>query len=110
MINRIIKPGIRARLTLIILLISLLPLTFLGHQAYDYQKRIITEEVTASHLELSNTLAHGIYENLEFTRRLLSAIGMLNAIKDQKKEIIEDFFNALMSQFSFYRKWPTVMV
>jgi diguanylate cyclase (GGDEF)-like protein len=103
MINRIIKPGIRARLTLIILLISLLPLTFLGHQAYDYQKRIITEEVTASHLELSNTLAHGIYENLEFTRRLLSAIGALNAIKDQHKEVIEDFFNALMSQFAFFK-------
>ncbi|KAF1083181.1 MAG: hypothetical protein GQF41_0948 [Candidatus Rifleibacterium amylolyticum] len=103
MINRIIKPGIRARLTLIILLISLLPLTFLGHQAYDYQKRIITEEVTASHLELSNTLAHGIYENLEFTRRLLSAIGTLNAIKNQRKEVIEDFFNALMSQFAFFK-------
>ena len=103
MINHIIKPGIRARLTLIILLISLLPLTFLGHQAYDYQKRIITEEVTASHLELSNTLAHGIYENLEFTRRLLSAIGALNVIKNQRKEVIEDFFNALMSQFSFFK-------
>lgn len=103
MINRIIKPGIRARLTLIILLISLLPLAFLGHQAYDYQKRIITEEVTASHLELSNTLAHGIYENLEFTRRLLSAIGMLRSIKSQQKEIIEDFFNALMSQFAFFK-------
>ncbi|PKL50947.1 MAG: hypothetical protein CVV42_01210 [Candidatus Riflebacteria bacterium HGW-Riflebacteria-2] len=103
MIKSIVKPGIRARLTLIILLISLLPLAFLGHQAYDYQKRIITEEVTASHLELSNTLAHGIYENLEFTRRLLSAIGMLNVIKNQRKEVIEDFFNALMSQFSFFK-------
>jgi len=103
MIKHIIKPGIRARLTLIILLISLLPLTFLGHQAYDYQKRIITEEVTASHLELSNTLAHGIYENLEFTRRLLNAIGMLEAIKNQRREVIEDFFNALMSQFAFFK-------
>ncbi|MBU1108290.1 MAG: diguanylate cyclase [Candidatus Riflebacteria bacterium] len=103
MINRIVKPGIRARLTLIILLISLLPLAFLGHQAYDYQKRIITEEVTASHLELSNTLAHGIYENLEFTRRLLSAIGTLNAIKTYNKPVIEDFFNALMSQFAFFK-------
>jgi len=84
-------------------LISLLPLAFLGHQAYDYQKRIITEEVTASHLELSNTLAHGIYENLEFTRRLLSAIGMLRSIKSQQKEVIEDFFNALMSQFAFFK-------
>lgn len=103
MINRIIKPGIRARLTLIILLISLLPLTFLGHQAYDYQKRIITEEVTASHLELSNTLAYGIYENLEFTRRLLSAIGTLDAIKTANKPVIEDFFNALMNQFAFFK-------
>ncbi len=101
--NLSIKPGIRARLTLIILLISLLPLTFLGHQAYDYQKRIITEEVTASHLELSNTLAHGIYENLEFTRRLLSTIGALKVIKNQNREVIEDFFNALMSQFAFFK-------
>lgn len=103
MIKHLIKPGIRARLTLIILLISLLPLAFLGHQAYDYQKSIISEEVTASHLELSNTLAHGIYENLEFTRRLLDAIGTLQAIRNHRREVIEDFFNALMSQFSFFK-------
>jgi diguanylate cyclase (GGDEF)-like protein len=98
-----LKPGIRARLTLIILLVSLLPIGFLGYQAYDFQKRIITEEVTASHLELSNTLAHGIYENLEFTRRLLSAIGSLESIKALNQSVSEDFFNALMRHFAFFK-------
>lgn len=97
------RTGIRARLTIIILLIALVPIAFLGHQAYDYQKRIITEEVTASHLELSNTLAHGIYENLEFTRRLLSAIGSLESVKALNPTISEDFFNALMRHFPFFK-------
>lgn len=101
--NRLFRAGIRARLTIIILLISLLPLTFLGYQAYDYQKRIITEEVTASHLELSNTLAHGIYENLEFTRKLLNAIGELESVKALNPTVSEDFFNALMRHFAFFK-------
>ncbi len=97
------KPGIRARLTIIILLISLIPLAFLGYQAYFNQKKFITEEVTASHLELSNTLAHGIYENLEFTRRLLNAIGELEAVKSLNPDVSEDFFNALMRHFAFFK-------
>ena len=97
------KPGIRARLTIIILLISLIPLAFLGYQAYFNQKKFITEEVTASHLELSNTLAHGIYENLEFTRRLLNAIGELEAVKSLNPAVSEDFFNALMRHFAFFK-------
>ncbi|HOI89330.1 MAG TPA: diguanylate cyclase [Candidatus Rifleibacterium sp.] len=97
------KPGIRARLTIIILLISLIPLAFLGYQAYFNQKKFITEEVTASHLELSNTLAHGIYENLEFTRRLLNAIGELEAVKSLNPTVSEDFFNALMRHFAFFK-------
>lgn len=97
------KPGIRARLTVIVLLVSLLPMAFLGHQAYQYQRRIITEEVTASHLELSNTLAHNIYENLEFTRRLLNSIGSLETVKSLNKAVAEDFFNALMQHFSFFK-------
>ncbi|NCB37579.1 MAG: hypothetical protein EOM80_02310, partial [Erysipelotrichia bacterium] len=103
MINRLIKVGIKARLTIAILAISLLPLTFLGYQAYDYQKRTLTEEVTASHLELSNTLANGIYENLEFTRKLLNAVGSLKIIKALDPVISEDFFNALMNHFSFFK-------
>lgn len=101
--NQLFKAGIRARLTVFILLISLIPLAFLGYQAYDYQKKIITEEVTASHLELSNTLAHGIYENLEFTRRLLNAIGELEAVKALNPVVSEDFFNALMRHFAFFK-------
>ncbi|HMM58818.1 MAG TPA: cache domain-containing protein, partial [Candidatus Rifleibacterium sp.] len=97
------KPGIRARLTIIILLISLFPLAFLGYQAYFNQKKFITEEVTASHLELSNTLAHGIYENLEFTRRLLNSIGELEAVKSLNPTVSEDFFNALMRHFAFFK-------
>lgn len=97
------KPGIRARLTIIILLISLIPLAFLGYQAYFNQKKFITEEVTASHLELSNTLAHGIYENLEFTRRLLNSIGELEAVKSLNPTVSEDFFNALMRHFAFFK-------
>ncbi len=97
------KPGIRARLTIIILLISLIPLAFLGYQSYFNQKKFITEEVTASHLELSNTLAHGIYENLEFTRRLLNTIGELEAVKSLNPAVSEDFFNALMRHFAFFK-------
>ena len=101
--NSFLKPGIRARLTFSILLIALIPLGFLGYQAYYNQKKFITEEVTASHLELSNTLAHSIYENLEFTRRLLNAIGELDAIRSLNPAISEDFFNALMRHFAFFK-------
>lgn len=90
-------------MTLAILLISIIPMIFLGRLAYDYQKRIIIEEVTASHRELSNTLAHGIYENLEFTRRLLNSIGELEAVRLLSINVTEDFFNALMRHFSFFK-------
>ncbi len=95
--------GIRARLTFIILMISLLPLGLVGYQTYFNQKRIITDQVTLSHLELSNTLAHGIYENLEFTRKLLAAIGEIQAIRNLNPDISEDFFDALMRHFSFFK-------
>ena len=95
--------GIRVRLTLIILMISLLPLGLAGYHTYYNQKEIITDKVTVSHLELSNTLAHGIYENLEFTRRLLSAIGELEAVRNLNPAISEDFFDALMRHFSFFK-------
>jgi len=95
--------GIRVRLTLIILMISLLPLGLAGYHTYYNQKKIITDKVTVSHLELSNTLAHGIYENLEFTRRLLAAIGELEAVRNLNTAISEDFFDALMRHFSFFK-------
>jgi hypothetical protein len=57
-----LKLGITAKLTVIILVLSLFPTAFIGYNAYNEQRRIITEEVTASHLELSNILANGIYE------------------------------------------------
>ncbi|GAB4278857.1 MAG: hypothetical protein Kow0029_22360 [Candidatus Rifleibacteriota bacterium] len=95
--------GIKAKLTLIILLISILPPALIGFLAYNEQKRIITEEVTASHRELSNILANGIYENLEFTRQLLSSITSLSLIKDMNAAIAEDFFNALLRNFSFFK-------
>lgn len=95
--------GIKVKLTIIILLISILPPAFIGFQAYNEQRRIITEEVTASHRELSNMLANGIYENLEFTRELLSAISSLKSIKDMDPIISEDFFNALLRNFSIFK-------
>lgn len=101
--NLLSKAGIQARLTVSILVVALLPLTLLGLKAFNDQKEIIRKEVTASHLELSNTLAHGIYENLEFTRRLLNSVGELEAVKLMRKEISEDFFEALMRHFSFFK-------
>ncbi len=88
---------------MIILMISLLPLGLAGYHTYYNQKKIITDKVTVSHLELSNTLAHGIYENLEFTRRLLAAIGELEAVRNLNTAISEDFFDALMRHFSFFK-------
>ncbi len=95
--------GIRTKLTIIILCVTLIPLGLVGYWSYNTQKSIITKEVTDSHVELSNTIAHGIYENLEFTRRLLNSIGELNAVQALNAEISEDFFNALMRHFSFFK-------
>jgi len=78
-------------------------MVFLGRLAHDYQKKIIVEEVTASHRELSNTLAHGIYENLEFTRKLLNSIGELETVRSMSISVAEDFFNALMRHFAFFK-------
>ena len=95
--------GIKAKLTGIILVLSLLPTGFIGYQAYNEQRRVITDEVTASHLELSNMLANGIYENLKFTRALLSAVTSLKAIKELQTFNAEDVFNALLGNFSIFK-------
>ncbi len=95
--------GIRVKLTIIILGVTLIPLGLLGFWSYNAQKEIITREVTASHIELSNTLARGIYENLEFTRKLLNSIGELKVVQALNKEVSEDFFNSLMRHFSFFK-------
>jgi diguanylate cyclase (GGDEF)-like protein len=101
--NYFTKAGIQARLTLAIFIVALLPLSLLGYKAYNDQMDIIHKEVTASHLELSNTLAHGIYENLEFSRRILSTIGEVDAIKLMQKEGAENYFDSLMRHFSFFK-------
>ncbi|MEW6709039.1 MAG: diguanylate cyclase [Candidatus Riflebacteria bacterium] len=98
-----LKTGIKAKLTVFILLLSLLPTAFIGYQAYNEQRRIITEEVTASHIELSNMLANGIYENLKFTRSLLAAITTLSAVKNLEAHRAEDLFNALLGNFSIFK-------
>ena len=95
--------GIRVKLTIIILCVTLIPLGLLGYWSYNTQKEIITREVTASHIELSNTIARGIYENLEFTRRLLNSIGELKVVQALNPEVTEDYFNALMRHFSFFK-------
>jgi diguanylate cyclase (GGDEF)-like protein len=95
--------GIRAKLTVFVLLISLIPLGFLGIQAFNKQKSIITEEVTQNHKELSNLLAHGIYQNLEFTRKLLNSVASIEPIRSLNTPITEDFFSALTSNFSFFK-------
>jgi diguanylate cyclase (GGDEF)-like protein len=95
--------GIRVKLTIIILCVTLIPLGLLGYWSYNTQKEIITREVTASHIELSNTIARGIYENLEFTRRLLNSIGELKVVQSLNPEITEDYFNALTRHFSFFK-------
>lgn len=95
--------GIWLRLTLIILFISLFPLGFLGYNAYDYQKHILLEEVTESHIELSNTLAHGIYEKLEFIRKLLDSVTSIEAIRSLDEKVALDFFQALMQHHQLIR-------
>ena len=93
--------GIRVKLTIIILCVTLIPLGLLGYWSYNTQKEIITREVTGSHIELSNTIARGIYENLEFTRRLLNSIGELKVVQALNPEVTEDYFNALTAAFSW---------
>ena len=95
--------GIRVKLTIIILCVTLIPLGLLGYWSYNTQKEIITREVTASHIELSNTIARGIYENLEFTRRLMNSVGELKVVQALNPEVTEDYFNALMRHFSFFK-------
>ncbi|MBQ3643469.1 MAG: diguanylate cyclase [Candidatus Riflebacteria bacterium] len=95
--------GIRVKLTIIILCVTLIPLGLLGYWSYNTQKEIITREVTGSHIELSNTIARGIYENLEFTRRLLNSIGELKVVQALNPEVTEDYFNALTRHFSFFK-------
>ncbi len=106
-LNRKIKikyfTGIRVKLTIIILCVTLIPLGLIGFWSYNTQKEIITREVTASHIELSNTLARGIYENLEYTRKLLNSICELKAVQTLNPEISSDIFNSLMRQYSLFK-------
>jgi diguanylate cyclase (GGDEF)-like protein len=95
--------GIRTKLTLVILLAALLPVSILGWRAFHDQKRIITDEVTRSHRELSNVLAHGIYENLEFTRRLLATLSTIDVIRDLHSAVAEDFFRGLVRSYPFFK-------
>ncbi|HNW34902.1 MAG TPA: cache domain-containing protein, partial [Candidatus Ozemobacteraceae bacterium] len=95
--------GIRLKVTLIILMMALLPVGFLGWQAFNEQKRVITDEVTRNHRELSNVLAHGIYENLEYTRRLLTTISDLDTIKGLRAVEAGDFFSALVKYYPFFK-------
>jgi diguanylate cyclase (GGDEF)-like protein len=97
------KFGIRNKLILSVLLIALLPLAFLGWQAVNDQKKVIREEVYRSHTDLSNMLAYGIYQNLEFTRCLLSAIAELEVIKSLNSSVAEDFFKSLIRQFPSFK-------
>lgn len=102
-LNRKTKIGIQAKLTGIMLAITLLPLAFLGFQAFNVQKQMVIDEVKHSHMELSNILAYGIYNNLESTRKLMRAITTLDSVKKLNTDIIEDFFYALMNHFSFFQ-------
>ena len=95
--------GIRTKLTIIILCVTLIPLGLVGFWSYNAQKEIITREVTASHIELSNTLARGIYENLEYTRKLLSSICELKFIQALNPESSKEFFNSLMRHLSLFK-------
>jgi len=95
--------GIRAKLTLAIFLVALIPLAFLGWRALNDQKQIIRDEVKRSHGELSNMLANGVYQNLEYTRRLLTAIAELDLIRSQNAAVAEDFFRSLVRQYPFFK-------
>ena len=95
--------GIRAKLIGTILLLALVPISFLGWQAFTEQKRVIGEEVTRSHQELSNMLAHGIYENLEATRRLMTSITDLDTIKALNPVAAEDFLKSLLKNYPIFK-------
>ena len=95
--------GIRVKLTIIILCVTLIPLGLIGFWSYNTQKEIITREVTASHIELSNTLARGIYENLEYTRKLLNSVCEMKAIQALNPEVSADIFNSLMRHYSLFK-------
>ncbi|NLI78849.1 MAG: diguanylate cyclase [Candidatus Riflebacteria bacterium] len=95
--------GIRAKLLGTILLLTLVPMGFLGWQAFNEQKRVIGEEVTRSHQELSNLLAHGIHENLEATRRLMTAITDLDVIKGLDPVVAKDFLESLLKNYPIFK-------
>jgi len=95
--------GIRTKLTAIFLLVSLLPVGFLGWQTFTEQKKVIQEEVARSHKELSNTLARGIYENLEYTRKLVGSIVELDMVKALNPVVTDDLFQALLRHFHFFK-------
>lgn len=102
------QPGghfsITTKLILTILIVALVPVGFLGWRAFEMQKLVIREEVTRSHLELSNMLARGIYENLEYTRRLLKTISALDVVRSLDPVVAEDFFNKLVQYFPFFKR------
>lgn len=95
--------GIRGKLILTITLMTLLPLGFLGWQAVSDQRAVIHEEVKRSHGELSNMLAYGIYQNLDYTHRLLSSIAELDEIKRLNPVVAEDFFKSLTRRYPFFK-------
>ena len=101
--NSFIRLGLKLKLTCFILVLSLFPTAFIGYQAYNQQKDIITKEVTENHKELSNILANGIYENLHFTRILLSSITDLKAIRNINTHVAQDFFYSLLNKFSIFK-------
>ncbi len=103
MTQSFLRFGIRVKLILTILLMSLVPVGFLGWQAFNEQKRVITEEVKRSHGELSNTLAHGIYEDLENTRKLLTTVSELEIVKSLNPAVAEDFFKVLLRYYPFFK-------
>ncbi|MBI3039764.1 cache and HAMP domain-containing protein [bacterium] len=95
--------GIREKLTFFFLIVAVIPVGFLGWQAFNEQKNVIYQEVTRSHRELSNILAHGIYENLEFSRRLLNCITDLDVVKRMNSSVAEDFFKALVKNYKIFK-------
>ncbi|HNV71699.1 MAG TPA: GAF domain-containing protein, partial [Candidatus Ozemobacteraceae bacterium] len=95
--------GIRFKLILIICAMGLLPLTFLGYQAYNEQRRVLMEEISRGHKELSNMLSHGIFENLEHTRQLLNAIVELDVIKQLNPVVAQDFFKSLLRHYPIFK-------
>ncbi len=95
--------SIRVKLILYFLIATLLPVAVLGIQSFQIQKQVISTEVKRSHVELSNVLAHGIYENLEYTRRLLKSITELSSIRAMETRVAGDFFRSLLANFPIFR-------